>query len=249
MNTITTPQSSEHQDKPLPLMDDVITTSNYSQALGALAENPLLFNTHWATQLRLTAQNQQKVIDYYDFVDAQALTETLYPQWHVGNPLAAIAKQAQRQALLYIERNGQKLYPVQQFDTDSAKPTLIAEFKILMAKTREHKLTNMELLHWLCTPMPVTLPNEPPKLEQHLNEGDYESALSDIIQSGPSKVIELRPIDIVRQGNTVLFKQLLAQWLSPEPVAITPQQRSVAAEHLKAQMVALGIDQLSVINP
>jgi hypothetical protein len=244
MNTITAPQASEYQDKPLT--DDISTRSNYNQALGALANNPLLFNTHWATQLRLTAQNQQTVLDYYDFVDAQMLTDTLYPLWQVGNPLAAIAKQAQRQTLLYIERNGQKLYPVQQFDTDSAKPALIAEFKILIAKTREHKLTNMELLHWLCTAVPVTLPNEPPLLEQHLNEADYESALNDIIQSGPSKVIELRPVDIARQGNTVLFKQLLSQWLSPEPVAITPEQRTVAAEHLKAQMVALGIDQLTV---
>ncbi len=247
-------QKVEHYlNKALASISDDEIAPDYNLALSAMQNNPLLCHTHWSTQLQLTASNNQSVMDYYDFVDAATVAKNLYPHWTVKQPEAAIAKQAQRKTLLSISTDSGKLYPLQQFDLTARSPSMLASLKGLLRATTKQKLTNMELLHWLCSPVMFTLStshSQQEALDEVLAQGDHESALQRIAQMGPSKTTSLIPIEIAQQENRVLFEQMLSNWLSQKPVkqALTSTQREEAIEHLKAQMAALDISDISLTD-
>ena len=233
-------------NKALALIGDDEVAPDYNEALSAVTRNPLLSHSHWSVQLQLTARHHQRVMDYYDFVDAATVAKVLYSHWQVKQPQAAIAKQAQRKTLLFIETDNGKLYPAQQFDLSARSPTLLSDLKPLMVQGQAQNLTHMELLHWLCAPVECTLPTANPTLEKHLSQKDYEAALAAVVAAGPSKTSQLLPIEVARQGNHTLFAQMLSQWLSQAPVVLSDEQKQLATEHLKAQMMALGINELSL---
>jgi hypothetical protein len=116
--------------------------------------------TFWINHFTLKEEHNGHVLDCYNLMDANSLNRDFFPSWKVADPLAALNKRAERNQVLSIMVDGERRYPIEQFDVNASTPKLSGEFsKVLEAFNANSEISQLELLFWLSSDQMLSSPH------------------------------------------------------------------------------------------
>ena len=189
-----------------------LTKGDYDKAFHAFESHSLLQDPFYAKQFARKHAQRQQVLNSYNLVTAQVLKRDCYPGWVASDPVGALNKRADRDQILYVIDNGERRYPLAQFDVHAKNPKLTHAFAaVIEAFNTIGSISQEEFLYWLAAEhaLPVTTESV---VDQAIAAEDIDAAWQAISDAGSGAQNFVCPLELLKRGEVKTVLRLLDEW-------------------------------------
>gem|GEM_PF-6588086 len=229
----------------VPIFNSQPASSNVNKAFEQYTESSILQDPFWLQQFALKKAQRDHIQASYNLIDAENLKTTCFPGWGAAEPVAAMNKRADRHQVFSVMVNGQRLYPVEQFNPKADSPKLSSAFAAMVkACTDNGGISQEEMLFWIASEQPLP-ESSTSVVNQAIEAEDLAQGWETLRDAGASEALAVRPLDCLLQGEEDLALQLFRQWTDVEQDE-PEQSRDELIAAVKALITAqcISIDEL-----
>lgn len=201
----------------LDLLTPVNTSlGSFDKAYNLYSSQELLRSPFWVNQFALKKSMRERILESYHLVNAQKLKEDCYPSWGASDPLSAMNKRAERNQVLSIMVDGERFYPIEQFEYKAETPKLTSAFNVIIkAFAGNGEISQEEMLYWLSERQPLLLPSDS-VVSDAIEHEDLQQGWDALKQAGPSEQLMQRPLDCLLKGDSETALHLFYDWTDTE---------------------------------
>lgn len=227
--------------KPISSGQDQVA-NDFNKAWQAFSANDLLQDPFWQNQFALKKAQREHIFENYHLMTADDLKKDCFPGWGASDPVAALNKRAERNQALSIMEDGQRLYPIEQFEFKADVPKLTSAFSdLLKAFADNGDVTQEEMLYWLSAPQPLLLPADS-LIDDAIDKDNLGQGWDALKEAGPSEQSLVCPLEYLIDGDSDTALRLFYDWTEFEQ----DSEVHTKAEAIDAVKQFMAIERISI---